>query len=483
MHDFINTITRMLSKAVFPALAVMAVGGVILALLYWRWYGRVPEAPQAGKRPSKGRIAAILLLLCYLGGLAAVTLGLRGGDGFRMGVQTRFLLAFREAWNAFTLQVWLNPLLNIAMFMPLGVLLPLAVPRFRRWFWTLAAGAGTSLVIETLQYLLCRGQADVDDLFCNTLGAMLGYCLCMAVVHLPARTWKIAGAYALFPALCAAALAGVFLAYYAQPYGNLADAPIFPADTSRTEWVLDCELSSEPGPAGVYWAEPFTKESCDAFAASFLSRVGASVDFARDVDYYDNTTYYSDHRTFFLLVDHNDRSYEYEDYRVDSDLRYNGEGGTITEAELRASLSKLGISVPQAAQFADKGKGVYAFRASNAEEGGVFYDGELSCRVAEGGVLYRVNNAMSAAAAYGEAPVISAREAYNRLCAGRFDRVHAFSFAENACGEVHVTSCELEYLTDSKGFRQPVYYFTLSDDQDEKLRGGQPWRVFVPALA
>jgi len=49
--------------------------------------------------------------------------------------------------------------------------------------------------------------------------------------------------------------------------------------------------------------------------------------------------------------------------------------------------------------------------------------------------------------------------------------------------QVRVTACTLEYLTDSKGFRQPVYTFTLSDDNDAELRGGNGWDTFVPALS
>ena len=75
------------------------------------------------------------------------------------------------------------------------------------------------------------------------------------------------------------------------------------------------------------------------------------------------------------------------------------------------------------------------------------------------------------------------RDRYRRLCAGRFNQREAFAFDYTAPhAEVHITACMLEYLVDSKGFRQPVYYFTLSDEQDMALRGGNGWRVFVPAL-
>lgn len=66
------------------------------------------------------------------------------------------------------------------MFAPLGFLVPLLWKKFRR-FWKVALlGAGVSLSIETLQLLLPRGT-DVDDVWLNTLGAMLGYLVWLIV--------------------------------------------------------------------------------------------------------------------------------------------------------------------------------------------------------------------------------------------------------------------------------------------------------------
>ena len=68
-------------------------------------------------------------------------------------------------------------LLNIALFIPLGALLPLLAGPFRKWYAALAAGFGTTLAIESAQYMLGRGMFDVDDLFLNTLGGIFGYVL------------------------------------------------------------------------------------------------------------------------------------------------------------------------------------------------------------------------------------------------------------------------------------------------------------------
>ena len=49
--------------------------------------------------------------------------------------------------------------------------------------------------------------------------------------------------------------------------------------------------------------------------------------------------------------------------------------------------------------------------------------------------------------------------------------------------QVRVTACHLEYMADSKGFRQPVYVFTLSHDRDAELRRGNSRTISISALS
>ncbi|ANC18104.1 VanZ family protein [Bacillus cereus] len=67
-------------------------------------------------------------------------------------------------------------LLNIVLFMPVGFLLPTIWPQFRKMKNTVCAGFFFSLAIE-LNQLLNNRITDVDDLFTNTLGAIIGYVL------------------------------------------------------------------------------------------------------------------------------------------------------------------------------------------------------------------------------------------------------------------------------------------------------------------
>ena len=67
-----------------------------------------------------------------------------------------------------------NALLNVALFVPLGVLLPLLWTHFRTMKTTVLFGLGMSLAIELLQILVGRAT-DINDLITNTLGALLGF--------------------------------------------------------------------------------------------------------------------------------------------------------------------------------------------------------------------------------------------------------------------------------------------------------------------
>ena len=64
---------------------------------------------------------------------------------------------------------------NIALFAPLGFLLPVALRSFRRAWPTLLVAVGLSVLIETTQALLPGHSSDVDDVILNTTGAALGY--------------------------------------------------------------------------------------------------------------------------------------------------------------------------------------------------------------------------------------------------------------------------------------------------------------------
>ena len=69
---------------------------------------------------------------------------------------------------------WKNSILNILLFIPLGVALPFLWNKFRTKRNSVLFGFAVSFVIELLQILTYRAT-DINDLITNTLGTYLGF--------------------------------------------------------------------------------------------------------------------------------------------------------------------------------------------------------------------------------------------------------------------------------------------------------------------
>ena len=64
---------------------------------------------------------------------------------------------------------------NTTMFIPVGIIWPIAFKELDTPPRTIAAGVGFSLLIEILQLPFFDRVSDIDDLLLNTLGFATGY--------------------------------------------------------------------------------------------------------------------------------------------------------------------------------------------------------------------------------------------------------------------------------------------------------------------
>ena len=76
-----------------------------------------------------------------------------------------------------------NTILNIILFVPLGIMLPFLWKKYNTLKTTLIFGVMMSLTIELLQLFTYRAT-DINDLIANTLGAVLGYFLFRIISYL-----------------------------------------------------------------------------------------------------------------------------------------------------------------------------------------------------------------------------------------------------------------------------------------------------------
>lgn len=73
--------------------------------------------------------------------------------------------------------------LNVMVFIPLGLMLS-TFDTFKRWKIVFWCGFCLSVTIELSQLIFKKGLCELDDMFHNTLGAMIGYWLVLLLLKL-----------------------------------------------------------------------------------------------------------------------------------------------------------------------------------------------------------------------------------------------------------------------------------------------------------
>ncbi|WP_339322119.1 VanZ family protein [Paenibacillus sp. FSL W8-0194] len=93
------------------------------------------------------------------------------------------LTPFKTIWSA-TIKLYIlyglggpvlfNLMANIILFVPMGFLIALLLPKSNFWK-VFVYSLGIVLSIEIFQFITILGVADIDDVILNTLGASIGY--------------------------------------------------------------------------------------------------------------------------------------------------------------------------------------------------------------------------------------------------------------------------------------------------------------------
>lgn len=93
--------------------------------------------------------------------------------------------AFMNLHPSTSMQVKVFNLLgNVALFMPLGFLLPLVFRKANSFWKVSAASFLVSLLFELYQFITYTGNFDVDDLLLNSMGGAIGYACCVMVTKM-----------------------------------------------------------------------------------------------------------------------------------------------------------------------------------------------------------------------------------------------------------------------------------------------------------
>ncbi len=158
LKDYTICLIEMIPQSVYEGMASIFCLGLVCFVAWKGW--------------KKGlRYSAALLLLNYVFLLFCSTVFYRATAEYKK-------FDFTPFWSYRAIEggaenLILENIVNVLMFLPVGLLLGCAFLDMR-WWKVLFIGCGISVSIEALQYFYHRGFSEIDDVMHNTLGCVIG---------------------------------------------------------------------------------------------------------------------------------------------------------------------------------------------------------------------------------------------------------------------------------------------------------------------
>lgn len=434
----------------------------IVALVFLVGYRYIYLKRFAGNRRLTGKqLVVFLLFTVYVITVCALTLLSRGAN-YEGSVNLALFSSYRDAWYSFSVRDWQYIYFNIAMFVPLGFFLPLLHKRFNGIGWTLFAAVLFTGFIECVQYITAVGIFELDDLFNNVLGALIGFGLVKAFM---VKSWSLR-ALSMLPLLVVVGIsAGMFVYYEQKEFGNLSIVPATKLKMEDVEVSTTLKLSEKRPVATVYKAPSLTKEEAQQYAYTIFEKLQLDTSDIEIIDYQNEANYrYHGEPTYFVWLRFLDGSYELTDFSS-----FDVEQTDTDEATVKGALQQLNIIIPSEAQFKRVDIGQYEWHVEQVKSGHQLIDGTLRARYFEDGTVKSVYNQMVTYDQVKEVKLKSEQQAYDELLEGRFKAYMT------DIQEIQIQQVKLDYMLDSKGFYHPIYVF-------HSVMDGQDVEIYIPGI-
>ena len=473
-----------LSDIVDLGFRYLGIGVLLLTIIgigFGLWYFLYFKKKRTDRKFKVGKILLAGAFVVYLVIVIGATM-LSRGDFYGNTKIYPLFYSYKDAWNDFSMTEWRNIILNILMFVPLGIILPCLIKKMQSFWKVYLVGLGFTCLIEIIQLLLKRGIFEPDDILGNTVGAMIGYGvfgLGKYIVGCVKNNTREKGVQVFclqIPFLVAVALfSSIFIVYHMQELGNLDCA--FILKQKNISVTSDLNFEETTPQVMVYKAKVLSVEQTEEIANELFARQNCTIDENRTDIYENSAIYYSDSEKggnrFSIWFEYDGGTFRLTDF----EKGFFDEEGQVklktdaSEEEIRQALTEAGIFVPEAAEFENKGEGTYSFVANRTDEDKVMYDGQLKCVYYEDGQFGLIENRMMELNGYKEIDVISQQEAYEKLKAGEF----SYWRVDDNLLNIQVEEVQMEYRLDTKGFYQPVYVFDTYVNEEQR-------ELIIPAI-
>lgn len=444
------------------------IGLILIAIIYFVFFRRFLKNHVDF---NIKKVTVFSILFCYIVIVIGATIFMRSEDYGHANLN--LFSSYIEAWNNYSKSYWRNIILNILMFMPLGFLLPIFNDKLKNPFLTLGIGFLFTLGIETTQYITKRGIFELDDIMNNWIGALLGYTLIMFLFTLFSKTKRklLKLIFYILPTLIAIFVGyKIIETYNSQRFGNLSSNYNYVYDMSNVS--LDSEvkfIDSEKNEKNVYILNRLSNEDALKFAQDFFEKLGTTVD-ESDINTYDNEIFFtSSNKRYKINIYLNGGVYNFIDFKCSENIINK----KMDEKDVVKVLQKYNIKFYHATKFEEQKEdeealSAYSFLIDLNENNDNLTDGKLT--VSQSNEMFNIDNYIYNYKYYGTFKVISQKQAYERIKAGRFNSYELYNIKS-----ILIRSIKLCYQLDSKGYYQPVYRFECTIDGDGRA-------IFIPAL-
>lgn len=409
---------------------------------------------------SKEYRARWMLSLWYLCTLLFVTFAGRWAS--RLAPFTALSLrpfdALREALVSTDRHAQNQMLLNVLLFVPLGLLLVWHAQRREKGaklYWLVLL---LPLGIELIQFATGLGLLDPDDLLLNSLGGAWGLCLGLCCVNL--KKHKSVLLPALGVLLPVAVIAAGLLWLSARPYGFVPQDFTDPTHGKPQSVSVDALDGQLPESVTVYRIVSLSEKEAEQTADRLFTALGLTRNMNLSDVYDDLAVYWAEHSNVYVWVYFNGDF----DLHIPNGLPVEG---TPAEAALEL-LKQAGFSLP-APDEAEEDRMRWSFQPAD----GLLYDGEIHVvtKTYSGTVIeasLRRLQPGTSCAAYDAAAL---REA---LLEGRFSVYGGPQRREMT--DLVCESLTITWIIDGKGCYHPVY-------QIEARIDGEPTTILAPAVS
>ncbi len=470
--DFISVLTTLAPIALAAAAAALAAlaASVLLYSLYKK---------RGGKRTiTMQQFLVVFLLLGWLAAVLGLTLFTRPAM-FEGWLNFRLFSGYINAWNNWSLSEFQLIIFNMLMFAPLGFLLPLLTKRARKFLPVLLLSLIVCVLVEVLQMLTHRGVFELDDMFHNTLGSMIGYFLAEALLTCLERKRFMAKPIMralMIPFAFVLLFCGALAAYNAKELGNLPIRPAIPQNMGQVTLELNAILPDTSEPAALYRNErifnlAYGTEQARRLAKEFGLRQqgGMRMDGNNRV---------------FLFQDDTGQEYYFSYSLANGTWSLYCENGTPAtgKAALEEQAPRFegwfletGL-LPSTAVFSIQNADTLRWDAYPPQE-----PAQANADYASGQIM--INPSVQAGAPRDlfydiaentyirQVDIITPEQAYAEIKNGQFEQYQDFAPGEH----LTVDRYALVYVYDTKGYYQPAYQF-------EGTRNNEPWSCRIPAI-